>query len=332
MQDFKSLIVIGAPKAGTSTLARLLASHPAIFQGAIKEPRFFCDYSARCWTGPGSDAFAETIIADPDAYRNLFRDAPPGGWWLDASTDYLADSGARARLADWARTRQTRLICMLRDPVERAVSQYRHTLRDMLETETLRRALALEPERMRAGWQPLFWHARRSRYHADVTAYIEAFGEDLLLVDFDELHDQARLMARIFGFLGLTAPEQPLAEAPSRPLVKNRSHSYHSIRLQRLLESPGLRHAAAFVVPQPFRQRLRERIERANRARFEPNESDLRALHALLEDDIGACLADTRLPTRSWSLSRHLSERAPAATRPAVTRPAGSVTSGQDRP
>ena len=320
MQDFKSLIVIGAPKAGTSTLARLLASHPEIHQGAIKEPRFFCDFAARRWTGPGSDEFAATIVGGHDDYHTLFAGAPSGAWWLDASTDYLADAGARARLADWARTRQTRLICMLRDPVERAVSQYRHTLRDLLETQTFRRALALESERIRNGWQPLFWHARRSRYHADVCAYIDSFGDDLLLVDFDELRDQPRLMKRVFAFLGLTAPANA-ETAPGEPLVKNSSHSYRSARLQRLLQHPGLRRAASLVTPQAVRHRLRNRIEQANRARFEPDEDDLRALHALLADDTAACLADDRLPTQSWALSRRLIESAQIVAGPAPDAP-----------
>ena len=336
MQDFNSLIVIGAPKAGTTTLARLLASHPEIHQGARKEPRFFCDFATRRWTGPGSERFASSIIGSHDEYLALFADAAPGAWWLDASTDYLADAGARQRLAQWARTRRTRLICMLRDPVDRAVSQYRHTLRDMLETETLRRALALEPERMRAGWQPVFWHARRSRYHADVSAYIDLFGDDLLLVDFDELRDQTRLMQRIFGFLGLAQPDRPRTGdgASPAPLVKNRSHSYRSARLKQLMKSPKMRSAAKMLVPEALRHRLYDSLERANRARFAPGEDDLRALHALLADDIDACLADSRLPTQGWTVSRRLAAGAPAAAvtrQPGTQQPVGAQ-SDRDRP
>lgn len=315
MQEFKSLIVIGAPKAGTTTLARLLATHPEIHEGTKKEPRFFCDFVARRWTGPHSEDFDATLVRDLDEYLALFADAPDGSWWLDASTDYLADEGARTRLTEWAKMHQTRLICVLRDPVERAVSQYRHTIRDLIETETLPRALALEPERIRAGWQPIFWHARRSRYHADISAYIDIFGDDLLLIDFDELNDQTRLVNRIFGFLGLEAPDCAGLDAePSRAtVVKNRSYSYRSVRLQRLLQNPTLRGAARLLAPAPLRHRVRRSIERANRDRYEPGESDLQALYAKLADDIDACLCDSRLPTRSWTLSRRLAMGAQAS-------------------
>ncbi len=315
MQEFKSLIVIGAPKAGTTTLARLLANHPEIHEGTKKEPRFFCDFAARRWTGPHSEDFDATLVRDLDEYLALFADAPDGSWWLDASTDYLADEGARARLTEWAKTHRTRLICVLRDPVERAVSQYRHTIRDLIETETLPRALALEPERIRAGWQPIFWHARRSRYHADVSAYIDIFGDDLLLIDFDELKDQTRLVNRIFGFLGLAAPDctGPDAEPARATVVKNRSYSYRSVRLQRLLQNPTLRGAARVLAPESLRHRMRRSIERANRDRYEPGESDLQALYAMLADDINACLSDSRLPTRSWTLSRRLAMGAQAS-------------------
>lgn len=327
MQDFKSLFVIGAPKAGTSTLARLLARHPEIFVTQDKEPKFFTDFAEQRWAGPGSDIFQTYLVSDPSAYEAIYARAPKGAWCVDASTDYLSNAAARRRLSEWAKTTPTKLICVLRDPIERAVSEYRHTLRDLLETESLARALELEDERRRAGWQPLFRHVRRSRYHADVSAYLDDFGDDLLLLDFAELRDQERMLEKVWRFLGIAPLAEPTAEkvvktaagAGSGDLVENASHSYRSATLQRALYSPTLIRAVRLLSPQPVRRWLRGRIERANRTRFEPGEDDLRRLHDALADDIQACLADSRLPCASWEVSRRLA--AHAQSRPSPPRP-----------
>ncbi|MCC5988808.1 MAG: sulfotransferase domain-containing protein [Pararhodobacter sp.] len=330
MQDFKSLFVIGAPKAGTSTLARLLARHPEIFLDQDKEPKFFTDFAEQRWAGPGSDIFQTYLVSDPGAYEALYAKAPKGAWCIDASTDYLSNATARRRLSQWARNTPSKLICMLRDPIERAVSEYRHTLRDLLETESLARALELEDQRRQAGWQPLFRHIRRSHYHGDVSAYLDEFGDDLLLLDFAELNDQERLLRKIWRFLGIA----PLAELPAEPstepapgdLVENASHSYRSATLQRALRSPALIGAVRLLAPQPVRRWLRGRIERANRTRFEPGEDDLRRLYDALADDIQACLADSRLPCASWDLSRRLAANAQSLPPPPRPGAAGAAS------
>ncbi|TVR45206.1 MAG: sulfotransferase [Rhodobacteraceae bacterium] len=309
MQDIRHLFIIGAPKAGTTTLAQMLAEHPDIHQGAIKEPRFFTDFAARSWSGPGSRDFETSMVTDLPSYRALYAGAARGSLWLDASTDYLSNAAARDRLVALARDNCVKLICLLRDPVDRIVSEYQHTLRDLLESESLQEALAHEEARRRDGWQPLFWHRRRSAYHADVTAYKAAFGEDLLILDFAELRDPSRIRARIYGFLGLSLAAQDSADrADPAATMRNKSHSYRSPRLQRALANRTLRHAARQVAPRRLRHWLGQHLARANRTQFHPTEADLRAIHAALADDIRACLADPGIPTESWTLARRLTQ------------------------
>lgn len=309
MQDFKHLFIIGAPKAGTSTLAELLRLHPDIYQGASKEPRFFCDFGARRWTGPGSETFVESLTTEEKAYHALFAAAPAGAWRLDASTDYLSNTAARLRLTRLAQTRPVKVICMLRDPVERVISEYRHTLRDLLDDASLIEALSQEEARRKQGWQPLFWHIRRSRYHDDISAYQAAFGDNLMLVDFAELRDQEKLKARVLAFLALAHPpaaEDAAARPPEPGLVRNESYSYRSTRIQRALLNPTLRQTAQHLLPRPVRSWLWHRLDQANRATYQPSNHDLRAIQAALDRDIRLCLADPTIPTASWKLSRHL--------------------------
>lgn len=306
-QDFKSLVLIGAPKAGTSTLARLLDRQPEICMGAEKEPRFFTDFASRRWSGPGAEGFLRSLVHDEAGYAALFRNCPRDAWRLDASTDYLACSAARARLRAWANRHPTRLICILRDPVERAISQYKHTLRDLLETRALGAALDLEQDRRARGWQPLFWHLRRSRYHADVTAWRKLFGRDLLLLDFKDLDEPDHLIRRIRGFLGLppgAAQKVAAADGSRAPVIENRSYAYRSVRIERWLRRPGIVGKARWLLPAALRARSLALIRHANCVELVPDQDEIARLHAGLAEDSRLCLDDPHIPTDSWTQAR----------------------------
>lgn len=316
MQDWKHLFIIGAPKAGTSTLADMLRTHPDIHMGPNKEPRFFCDFTQTAWCGPDSDGFLHGLITREEDYHALYAEAPAGAWRLDGSTDYLANAAARHRIAKLAQSRPVKLICLLRDPVERVISEYRHTLRDMLEEGSLREALSLEETRRRQGWQPLFWHIRRSQYHADIKAYQTAFGDKLLLLDFAELRDQQKLMARVLAFLGLDVPtcrQNMSYRHPHKAVVSNTSHSYRSATLQRALFNPALRQVAQRLLPRPLRSQLWHRLADANKTLYQPSQADLGSIGQALAPDIRLCLADPTIPTQSWQMSRQLIAQLPDA-------------------
>lgn len=98
-------IIIGAVKGATTWSARALARHPAVFIPG-PEPHFF------------SSEFAN----GHDWYLDLFADAAPGAVIGEKSADYLAHPEAAARMA--AFVPDARLIVQLRNPIERAYSDY----------------------------------------------------------------------------------------------------------------------------------------------------------------------------------------------------------------
>lgn len=296
------LILIGAPKAGTSTLARLLARRDDVIPCAHKEPRFFTDFAARDWHGPGAASFRAGMIVRESAYVGAFGPADRSGWRLDASTDYLSNPAAPARIHAWAQRYPTRLICVLRDPVARIISEYQHTVRDHLETERLRRAMELEPERVAAGWQPLFHHLRRSTYHADVTRYRDLFGDDLLLLDFAELTAPDKLMDRISRFLGTAPSAAETTGGHAAAPRENSSHVYRSPTLARLMRN---RRAMSLgrALPKTWRAGLRGWVERHNRTRLDPAPEEMAYLRAALSDDMLRCRADPHIPTASWTFT-----------------------------
>ena len=100
------------------------------------------------------------------------------------------------------------LIALLRDPVDRALSQYLHAFRHGFETLSLEDALAAEPERMASG-DPYnhqkHSYVSRSRYEKQLKRYEGFFRRNqiLLLRSEDLFHNTQQCWIKIQRFLGL---------------------------------------------------------------------------------------------------------------------------------
>jgi hypothetical protein len=175
-----SFFIIGAPKAGTTTLYEYLWRHPGLFMCEPKEPCFFSDESVwgRGW----------------DWYRSLFSGATDDQLCGEASTGYTRwphTSDAPARIA--ATYPDAKLIYILRHPVERAYSHYAHHMRYGV-TMTFEEAL-----------QRNAIYVDCSLYMNQLDRYLRFFARNQLqLLLFDELTtDPADMLRRIQEFIGV---------------------------------------------------------------------------------------------------------------------------------
>src|SRR5437764_15082524 len=161
MPDF---LVIGAPKAGNTALHAALAQHPALHMSPVKEPKFFLsDGPPPARGGPGdAQTYREHVWRRPDS-EALFDGAAPGALRGESTPLYLYDPAAHRRIR--ALVPQARLIAVLRDPVERAHSNWTHLWSAGLEPiGDFPAACAAEDRRVAEGWAP-FWHyTRLGRY------------------------------------------------------------------------------------------------------------------------------------------------------------------------
>lgn len=289
------VFIIGAPKSGTTSLAEWLNARPDMAYCAGKEPRFFTDFADQSWTGPDAKAFLSSMYTDEAAYLAGFPDDPEVTWAIDGSTDYLWCDASPALLKDWSARYPSKLICMLRDPVDRAISEYQHTLRDSLETGSFQEALAAEDARYEEGWQPLFYHRRRSLYAEAVARYRAVFGDDLLVLDYHELRDPETCLKKVTDFLGV--PYQMTI----RNERQNISYVYSNPTVGKAMNSKGLRAMARAIFPPALRSRIRGFVTRRATTKFRATDQDRQAIHALLAEDIAACRADAGIPTANWT-------------------------------
>jgi hypothetical protein len=200
-----NLLILGAARAGTTSLYRYLGTHPAIYMSPVKEPNFFA-FAGRSvrFTGPGDEGINRRTTTRLEDYRALFAGAGPASVRGEASTVYLYHPEAARRIAE--QVPGAKLVVVLRDPVERAYSAYLHLRRAGREPlASFADALAAEPARIAAGWQH-FWHyAAMGFYAGQLEAYLERFPRaQLRVLRFEDFaRDPRRALSELAAFLGV---------------------------------------------------------------------------------------------------------------------------------
>ena len=235
-REWPNLFVVGAGRAGTTSLWSYLGQHPQIFMSKLKEPHFFSRYTGA----------QQRHVHDEAEYKSLFRPGRGRPFRGEASPSYLwhpdvADAIGRVQP-------DSHFVISLRDPVARAYSGYRLRRRNGIDrqpfVDTLRAGLSL-PDAER----PLYF--RVGQYLGQVTAYLQTFPGRVHVLIYEELAQDTRgEVDRLFSFLGV----EPLAGRIDLTPLKRGAAPRNA--LARTLYSPRLRAAARAVVPPQFHARI----------------------------------------------------------------------------
>jgi hypothetical protein len=214
---------MGAPKAGTTALHSALARHPQVYASPVKEPKYYlcCDAPPPAYSGPGDAHSQQEWIWRRADYAALFAAAPPDALRLESTPFYLCTPAARRRIAE--ELPESKLIVVVRDPIDRAYSNWMHLWVDGLEPlSDFVAAWRAEDERIAAGWAP-FWHYRRlGRYGEQLADLLSRVDRDRVLVlRYWQLVSQPEAtLNRVASYLGI-AEDQINTVPPdnSRPFV-----------------------------------------------------------------------------------------------------------------
>ncbi len=242
-------LIAGVPKAGTTALHAALTRHPGLFLPPVKEPKFFLsDGRPPATGGPGDVQTYQEHVWRRSDYEALFEPAPPGTSKGEATPFYLYDHGAHERIARLLP--DARLILLLRDPVDRAHSNWTHLWNAGLEPEAdFLTACRAEPRRQAAGWAA-FWHyVGLGRYGEQVRHLFEVFPrEQVLLLRYRDLKDApAATLDRVCAFLGV--PTGVLTAIPRENVNRHVVHDNAVNRVLRGLLRTGGRFGHRFPVP-----------------------------------------------------------------------------------
>lgn len=228
-------VIIGAPRAATTSLNAWLDAHPQCQMATPKELEFFSRWFDR----------------GVDWYREQFA-APPAMTVGEATPAYLAHELAVDRIV--ATLPATRFIATLRDPVQRAWSHYWLGRGMRLETRTFEAALGEELE----SGDPHSGYLGHGLYGRHLRRWVDAVGSDrLLILTFDEVAAQPlESYRRVCGFLELDDQSLP----HNVGTVHNARYRVRSQRLRALI----LRFRLGRRVPWLF-----HRLDRLNSAKLE---------------------------------------------------------------
>ena len=227
--------IVGAPRCGTTSLARYLSEHPGIALSKVKEPHFFSRRDMRYWPTDDVLRFIQT-----DYIEHFFPHGSAGDILLDGSVSYLyAPERLEPALRLWP---GAKFVIAVRNPLDMLPSLHQRLIcigdEDVQDFE---RAWALIGERRSGRHIPrscvdprLLDYGEIGRLGKYLRRFFEIVGRERCFVSvFDDLiSDPARQYASIVEFLGL--PPDARSAFPSFRTTSG----VRSAALQRLLKRP----------------------------------------------------------------------------------------------
>jgi hypothetical protein len=236
----------------------ILASHPDIFMSRNKEPWFFAlGANTQAFTGPGDGQG----VRERDAYLSLFANRGTAAVVGEASTLYLASPIAPRAVQQ--EVPEAKIVAILRNPVDRAFSNYTQHRWQGRETLTFEAAVAAGPERVSSGWAPFWDYRAMSNYGEQLDRWYSRFPRDQIkIIFFDDLiSDQGSTIADLFRFLDVRDMELSVVRGQVNAAGVPKWSRLHALlrrssRSKRILQS---------VMPRKLSATLRAEIDKRNR-------------------------------------------------------------------
>ena len=293
-----TFIIIGAAKSGTTSLYDYLGQHPQAYVTPTKETNFFALVDRQINYEPGSvraDYISSCIFRHED-YQKQFAQVLDEIAIGESSPIYLYDEDAPKKI--YSHLPEVKIIAILRNPVDRAYSNFIHHIREGLETtEDFKEALGLEEYRIKNNWWWGFHYTKASFYYNQLKRYYDIFPkENMKILLYDDLVESpSRLCKNLFHFIGVNPKFSPdfSTHYNSTGVPKNR-HLYSF-----MVSKNPLKEGGKLLFPHKNRKQLFAFVNKRNLTRPSmPTEIreelisifryDIKLLEGLIERDLSA--------------------------------------------
>jgi hypothetical protein len=300
-----NFLIIGAMKAGTTSVYRYLKQHPQVYMSPKKEPEFFALEGRKLdFNGPEG---RERVNRDMErinpttieGYRELFNGVCGEKAIGEASLVYQYSQQAPERIKH--HIPEARLITILRNPTERAYSAFSYLrLEDREPISDFSRALQAEEARILDNWKWVYHYKSLGFYHDQLKRYFDMFDRDQIKVYlYDDLRaDIPSVMKSMFRFL-----EVDDGYTPDTSLRHNISGVPRSGPLSSLIDGPNpIKTTLKPFIPEELRWRIVARLKKGNLVEpptldplvrgglIEAYQEDIRKLEDLIGRDLSAWL------------------------------------------
>jgi hypothetical protein len=299
-----NFFIVGAPKAGTTSLYAYLEQHPQIYMSPLKETYYFAsevrveNFSAdeRARVTREAHGLAQylrgdmrtkrfgAVVSSWDDYLKLFQQARDEIAIGEATPHYLWSETAARNIA--ARIPHARIIISLRNPVDRAFSNYLHMLTAGATRRSFREQidanLRCTDKKFGLDWPFLEF----GQYTQQIQRYLEQFPRTQIHISLYEDLEGApeRLMSDLFAFLGVDRDfGTNVSRRHNQPAIPKSAAAAYAMKLPLL---PRM----VKIVPAPMRQRLRSLLLRS-RASLAMDPTDRAFLTDYYREEIGKLAA-----------------------------------------
>lgn len=297
MSLYPDFLIIGAAKAGTTSLVEYLSQHPGVYFTPIKEPHFFSrdikpeNFNQRYYDNVVVDLekyfsqkplrpIFEAYVRNEEQYKQLFEAADAYQVKGEASTTYLYSKEAAQNIYQTAP--EAKIIAILRNPLERAYSHYLMALKFGFTSVSFMEALQEDQFKPEKGWGISELFLELGLYYEQLKRYYDNFPSRQIQILFqDELYEEPYLtLERITEFLGLssfsfnTAYEHNAAGVPRFRFINE------------LLNKLGLRMKLGAMLPASIKSSLKSFYLKAPSESLDENPEAKAFLLDYYKDDI----------------------------------------------
>lgn len=277
-----NFLVIGAPKAATTSLCHQLAQHPEVFFSVPKETFFFCyddRYASRGW-----DWF-ESLFDGAEGYKAIGE-----GSTINANLGTYPNALPRIveHLPD------TKIIYIVREPIQRMESYWIELHSQGSVTAPFNKAVREDPQFLDTS---LYWK--------QLSAYREHFADDkILLLFFEDFKKDAHaVLAQCFAFLGVDASVRIEDAQKPRYTSDNKRSDYAVTNLLRKTV-PGF-YKLRDKMPKPLRETAKKLLKKPIEGRPEWDADTLAWAVDQVRADSAKFLEHCGKPADYWDLGKY---------------------------
>ncbi len=268
MRLYPDFFIIGAAKAGTTSLVEYLSQHPGIFFSPIKEPHFFSsdikpeNFNQRYYNNvvidlneyfsqkPLKPVF-EAYVRTEEQYKQLFEGAKPEQVKGEASTTYLYSRESAQNIKQFVP--EAKIIAVLRNPLERAYSHYLMALKFGFTSLSFMDAIQEDQYKPEKGWGISELFLELGLYYEQLKRYYDHFNSEQIKIIFqDDLYQKPKeTLDQLTDFLALA----------SFPFDTGSNHNTAGVPrfsfINELLNKWGLRMRLGAMLPSKLKQTLK---------------------------------------------------------------------------
>ncbi len=253
--------IAGAPKCGTTSLYHWLQTHPEVYMSPFKEPRYFCHDLDFHWRYDDLGDYLG-LFGAAETMDGIKRRGESSVW-------YLYSEVAARNIADLCGVEGTRIIAMVRNPVDMVYSWHSQLVWMGNEQITdFQEAWNAQEDRKAGKRLPQKVNPRQGLYYRKLPLYTEqiqrmhdVFGEErVLTLVFDDLvKDNPGTYEQVCAFLGVDDTYRPDFEHRN-PNTTVRSSWFRTVTQ----DLPSPIQAVTSRLPMGLRLRLREIVKNLN--------------------------------------------------------------------